>query len=353
MERKDRTTRFAIMLTLLGGLFFLFKYSFSIWYNMFDTIAYTKTGVSGEHLIVIGLFSIVVSIAIYVIRYLFYELKTLQYVDVNEHYSLVNQADKNFENIFRVLKYNLYAVIIMIGLYCIYGLFKSGQWKLFLSSILGGAVLAIVLFIVIYLLKKFNLPIRASFRNTNSSSNLNEKAIPIGFFIYIAIFVSLISFSISLNAIEGYKKVEIKIEDNTNNIPVVINTQNITNLNIELIVRRGDNLTDIVKKNITDFRKVESSVQVFNNDAKTSIDLSNINKDWDKQNFQIYLRKSRVNFNLSLPIIDLLKEGTNRLELLIITTLEDGTTKNVYFTTDILKDQDNIGIVEKGIKLDL
>lgn len=352
MERKDRTTRFAIVLTLLGGLFFLFKYSFSVWYNIFDTIAYTRTAISMEHFVVIVFFSMVVSIAIYVIKYLLSELKTLQYIDIDEHNSLIDQADKNFENIFKVLKYNFYLVIIVIGVHGIYGLFKSGQWKLFLSSILGGVGLAVLLFIVIYMLKKFNLPVRANYSNARISSDLNEKAIPIGFFIYIAILVSLISFSISLNAIEGYKKVEIKIE-HTNSIPIVINTQNITNLNVELIVRRGDSFTDVVKKDITDFRKMENSVQVFNSDEKTSIDLSKINKNWDKENYQVYLRKSKVSFNLSSPIIDLLKEGTNRLELLVTTTLENGTTKNVYFTTDILKDQENIEIEEKGIKIDL
>ena len=355
MERKDRTTRFAIVLTLLGGLIFLFKNSFSIWFNMFDNIAYTRTAISMDHFIVIVFFSMVVSIAIYVTKYLHSELKTLQYTDDNEHNSLVDQADKNFESIFRVLKYNCYLVISVIGVYGIYGLFKSGEWKLFLISFFGGTVLAVILFIVIFSLKKLNLPSRTNSRNASHSASLNEKAIPIGFFIYIAILVSLISFSITLNAIEGDKKVEIIIEDNNDSIPIVINTQNITNLNVELIVRQGESLADVIKKNTKDFRIVESSVQVFNSNEKVSqsIDLSKINNDWDKENFQVYLRKSKVSFNLSLPIIDLLKEGTNRLELLVIATLENGTTKNVYFSTDILKDQENIEIIEKGIKLDL
>lgn len=353
---KDRTTRFAIMLTLFGAAIFLFKNSFLVWFQTFYSSAYTKTALNLEHLLVVVTFTVTVTIGIAWIKYMYFELKTLQYLEDEEQNRIVKKADKYFSNIFQTIKYSLYILFIFLIIIVIYEIvYNENNWVILTRSFGIGMVLALLSYLIWKILRKINL---SQNRLINSIGQylpqIRRNNAPVGFLLYIGVLVSFLSFTITIASINGNKFTQIKLHDDKK-ILLELNTQNIANLNIDMIIRREGTSNNIVSINNSDFQLLESSVEVFK-DNKLSpthkIDIKNISEEWSKRNYGVSINQSRENKKYKLELEKYILEGKNKLEL-ILEVKNENSSKNVYFSTDIYKKGKDIEILEKNFKIDL
>ncbi|WP_146013583.1 hypothetical protein [Terribacillus saccharophilus] len=352
---KDRTTRLAIMITLIGGAFFLcFRFSFYSWFKIFYSTTYTKTIMHVEHYIAILVFTVTLLVAAACLRYIYFELKTLQYLRDNDaQKDAIEKADSSFTDIFSYLKFCSGVLIIFFSILSIIEIIRERP-ILLLWILIGGIALLtfLVLGWLLFVKRKKQGNISILKRHTDSAKRSKEK-LPIGFFLYIVSLVIFIGITISLVALNGDKEIEVKIIKGEN-ITLQVVSNKIGKLELEGSIENRDTYGQSSDFNSSDFEIIKSEVHVFGKKEllNNELDIDKIAEELQKRNYRFDLDQSNQSTLFNLDLNDFLKGSRNTIKL-VIKVKENEETNFIYFESDISIRGKDILISEDNLKVSI
>jgi hypothetical protein len=346
----DRATRLGIIITFFGGLAYIFKGAFKIWFNTFSQIAYTKNIFNIDYLLAIVIFTIVIAIAGYIIRYIYFELKTYQYYSSeNDQQSALAKADNSFEEIFIILKYCTYLVLGILIITTIINLVNEPS--LFRYIVVGAvsAVILLILKLLVYRSKLGNM--------LKSAEQLGNKLSPkikyfgVIFYIILFVLVSGISLTIvSLNNNNQFVKVELKEKPS---VLLSIELQNFHNPEIQLNIFRESGAPAHIK--ISEKELQYSLVEVL---EKNKNMLHDKEIDKNKKNLSLkeidkfHINESKYFHKYVLDLNKYIHDGKNALEILVFSD-NSLNEKTVHIVVSIDKEGNEIKIHKKKFEIKL
>ncbi|MFD2640029.1 hypothetical protein [Piscibacillus salipiscarius] len=323
-NKVDRTTRLIVTLTMFGGTWFLLKNVFKSWVNIFSSSAYTQSFISIENIISVISFTVILTIIIKVILYIYAELKTFQMFESEEEkQTIYKSADIKFNDIFKTIKKCAYAIL---GVALLFGIFELFNDPNLLGYFILGALLALIFFIILFFVKKEKLK-----KVVSKAEKIEETIAPYGSLIYISFLALFVGICITLVSFNQNQFVEVNFKDNNENIALELIVQNMENIEATInIVNDKENISpNVIRLDNNDFNR--NVIEVYD-DTKTD-------------NYKFYIKKSRNQYTHSLDLSEYIIDGRNVVEIKIISN-QMSRNKVVKIENEIEKNESEITFSE-------
>jgi hypothetical protein len=335
----DRIGRLVLMTAILGGLSVFYTKALSTILSTLTTKIYLQSFFNTEHILASGMLSTGVLVLIYAIWYCYCELLTLNhmYKSNNESIKIIHNADKNYGQLFEIIKlYVTSSVLITVLSTFVIGFIVKNY------IIIGSFFFFLLILSIILIVPKSRKVI------------INKKVLIFfktnGFAFSIWLVVTFIMFCALFIAMSSHQKSVFKIDFSSNtNLPINFHFKSSVpeRINVSYYSIDNKNKITLTKKLIINESDFSHSFVEVTEKPETSTNLSwlkVIDKEIKKsQETALISNISKYDYKYELNSINYFKKGQN---FVIIEFVSNYGLSNKFY-----KIVNQIDVIESGVKI--